>query len=500
MTEPAYDVRPIGSVESPLVDPATAPKQGHEGSPDAWLEFDQDVREGLRDLRVGTEIILLTWLDRARRDLLVVRPRDDPANPETGVFSTRSADRPNPIGLHRVQILAIDGTRLRVRNLEALDGTPIIDVNPFSVAASTNELCPATRRRVMSDHQHRGHEPGHEHEAGREHRQGLRGLVDGLLSRHRHDTSETVSSAIEGSREGMRALKISLCGLAATALLQLVVALASRSVALLADTVHNFADALTAVPLAIAFWIGRRPPTNRYTYGYGRAEDLAGIVILATIATSAAIAAWQAIGRLLHPQEVRNVGWVLAAGIIGFLGNELVAVYRIRVGRRIGSAALVADGLHARTDGLTSLAVVGGAIGVAAGFPLADPIVGLLITIAILLVLKNAARDIYHRLMDGVEPAVIDQVHAVVSAVPGIEAIESVRMRWIGHQLHAVVEVVSDCDLTIAHAHDIAEEAHHRLLHEIPHLAQAIIHTSPCSHDGRDHHAVTAHHFDRRPA
>ncbi len=130
MTNGRYELLPIGRVESPLVDPALAPKQGHEGSPDAWLEFNPEVGEGLRDLRVGTEIIVLTWLDRARRDVLLVHPRDDPANPETGVFSTPSADRPNPVGLHRVEILAIDGPRLRVRNLEALDGTPILDVKP----------------------------------------------------------------------------------------------------------------------------------------------------------------------------------------------------------------------------------------------------------------------------------------------------------------------------------------------------------------------------------
>ena len=130
MTEGTYVLQPIGWVESPLVDRDMAAKQGDEGSPDAWLVFGPEVSEGLRDLRAGTEVILLTWLDRARRDELVVHPRGDPARPETGVFSTRSPDRPNPIGLHRVAILSIEGTRVRVRNLEALDGTPILDVKP----------------------------------------------------------------------------------------------------------------------------------------------------------------------------------------------------------------------------------------------------------------------------------------------------------------------------------------------------------------------------------
>jgi tRNA-Thr(GGU) m(6)t(6)A37 methyltransferase TsaA len=131
MTKLSYEVRPIGTVESPLVDREAAPRQGDEGSPDAWLVFDPGVSEGIRDLQPGTEVILLTWLDRARRDVLTVHPRGDSRNPLTGVFSTRSPDRPNPIGLHRVRIESIDGTRVRVRNLEALDGTPIVDVKPL---------------------------------------------------------------------------------------------------------------------------------------------------------------------------------------------------------------------------------------------------------------------------------------------------------------------------------------------------------------------------------
>ncbi|HEX3645020.1 MAG TPA: tRNA (N6-threonylcarbamoyladenosine(37)-N6)-methyltransferase TrmO [Vicinamibacterales bacterium] len=130
MTTSRYEIRPIGTVESPLVDRAAAPRQGDEGSPDAWLVFDAEMSQGIRDLQAGTDVILLTWLDRARRDVLAVHPRGDRSNPLTGVFSTRSPDRPNPIGLHRVHIVSIDGTRVRVRNLEALDGTPIVDVKP----------------------------------------------------------------------------------------------------------------------------------------------------------------------------------------------------------------------------------------------------------------------------------------------------------------------------------------------------------------------------------
>lgn len=340
---------------------------------------------------------------------------------------------------------------------------------------------------MSAPHAHDHHHP--------EHATGIRGLWASLFAPHSHDAAESVDAALEASDEGPRALKISLAALVVTAVLQLGIVLATGSVALLADTVHNFADALTALPLGLAFWLGRRPPTRRYTYGYGRAEDLAGVFIVAMIALSAVVAVWEAIDRLMHPRPVQNVGWVIAAGLIGAIGNELVAVYRIRVGRRIGSAALVADGLHARTDALTSLAVVFGAVGVAAGAEVADPVVGVVIAIAILALLKGAGRDVYRRLMDSVDPALVDAVEQTLAAVPGVRDVEAVRIRWVGHELRAEAEIVSDADLSLADAHGIAEEARHRLLHDIPRLAEATIHSCPSAHDGRDHHAVTAHHF-----
>lgn len=357
-----------------------------------------------------------------------------------------------------------------------------------------SEIHPVGKTRGDHSHPHGDDSHAHSHHDG-----GLRGMVAHFFSGHSHDAADSVDAALESSTEGLRALKISLVGLAVTAALQVVVVMISGSVALLADTIHNFSDALTAVPLGIAFWIGRRPPTKRYTYGYGRAEDLAGIFIVAMIGLSAGIALWEALQRLAHPRPVHNLGLVFAAGFIGFVGNELVAVYRIRIGRKIGSAALVADGLHARTDGFTSLAVVVGAAGVAAGFELADPIAGLLITLAILFVLKNAARDIYRRLMDSVDPHLVEEVHRVLAGVPGIEEVESVHIRWIGHSLRAEVEVISNSELTLVDAHAIAEEAHHRLLHDIPRLARVTIHTNPCHHDGRDHHAASGHHFPTQP-
>jgi cation diffusion facilitator family transporter len=254
---------------------------------------------------------------------------------------------------------------------------------------------------------------------------------------HSHDASAKVDRAMEASAQGMRTLWISLAGLGVTAVLQAGVVALSGSVALLGDSIHNAADALTAVPLGIAFLAGRRAATRRFTCGFGRAEDLAGIVIVMLIALSSALAAAAAIDRLLHPATVSHLPWVAVAAVIGFIGNEWVARYRIRVGRAIGSAALVADGLHARTDGFTSLAVLLGAAGVALGWRLADPVIGLVITLAILLVLKDAAREVFRRLMDAVDPALLETAEAALAPVEGVLEVSQLRMRWIGHHLHA---------------------------------------------------------------
>jgi len=338
--------------------------------------------------------------------------------------------------------------------------------------------------------QHEQHEHGHEHE----HATGLKGFVRSVFKPHSHDAADSVDLALEASSEGIRALKISLLVLGATAVAQLLVYFATGSVALLADTIHNFSDALTAVPLWVAFVLARRAPTKRFNYGYGRAEDLAGIFVVAMIALSAVVAGWESIHRLLDPQPLRNVGAVLLAGVLGFAGNEAVAVYRIRVGRKIGSAALVADGLHARTDGFTSLGVAAGAIGVLAGFPLADPIVGLLITLAILVVLRGAARDIYRRLMDAVEPELVDAAERTLHAVPGVLDVEAVRLRWVGHRLRAEAGLVVDNALTAWDGHEVAVEAKHQLLHAFPKLDDATVHVCPDTFGGRDPHERLAHH------
>lgn len=309
-----------------------------------------------------------------------------------------------------------------------------------------------------------------------------------LVVPHSHKSTESIDSALESSREGLRALWISLFGLGITAAIQAVLVAITDSVALLGDTLHNIADALTAVPIAIAFMIGRRAANRAYTYGYGRAEDLAGIIVVIAIAGSVVAASWTAIARLLNPAEVTNLPAVAAAGAVGFLGNELVARYRIRVGRRIGSAALIADGLHARADGFTSLGVIAAAAGTCAGWGLADPIVGLVIAAAILFMLKDAAREVYRRLMDAVDPSLVDQVEEKLLAVTGVRDIIAVRLRWIGHRLHAEADIVVDADLSLLAAHELAADAEQQLIQAVPRLASVTVHTDPDSHPGPHHH------------
>jgi cation diffusion facilitator family transporter len=327
------------------------------------------------------------------------------------------------------------------------------------------------------DHEHsRRHAHDHDHE----HPTGVKGFFYGLFVRHSHDAADSIDDALEASTAGIRAVKISLVLLVITATLQVVVVMVSGSVALLADTIHNFSDALTAVPLWVAFVLSRRAATRRYTYGYGRVEDLAGLFIVTMIGLSALLAGYESIRRFFEPQPLTNLGWVLAAGLIGFAGNELVAVYRIRVGRRIHSEALVADGLHARADGFTSLAVVLGVIGVWAGFPLADPIVGLLISIAIFMLLWGTSRDIGRRLLDGVDPSLVDRAEHSIRSVPGINEVETVRMRWIGHRLSVEATVTSDPAMPVGRFHQLEHQADDLIRSSVPSVAA--VRLNPSAH------------------
>lgn len=312
---------------------------------------------------------------------------------------------------------------------------------------------------------------------------------------HAHGTGEhghthgVIDASIPTTTQGISAIKWSFVILAATAIFQLVVVYFSSSVALLADTIHNLGDATTAIPLWVAFVLARRKPSKTFTYGLGRVEDLAGIIIVLIILASAIFAGYAAIDRLFNPQPIEHLGWLTAAGIIGFIGNEAVAVLRIRVGRRINSAALIADGYHARTDGLTSLAVVVGAIGVGLGFPLADPIIGLVITVAIFGIVWQSARSVLTRMLDGVEPGTIDEIHHGAAHVDGIEKVVSAKGRWIGHRLHLDVEIAVSDDLLLGTANSIADELRHELADHIPGLeATTVSFVSASASEAHGHH------------
>ena len=294
----------------------------------------------------------------------------------------------------------------------------------------------------------------------------------------------------------MWAVKWSFAGLLFTALLQGAVVLLTNSVALLADTIHNIGDAFTAVPLAIAFMFARLKPTRKFTFGWGRIEDLAGVAVVLTILVSAIIAGYEAIDRFIHPSDVRYVWAVIAASVIGFVGNEGVALFRIRVGKEIGSAALVADGYHARVDGWTSLGVLLGAIGVWLGYPVADPLVGIGITVAIFFIVWESGKSIFTRLLDGVENGLLEEIVHTTQHVPGVKSVGEVRARWLGHRLRVEINVAVDSHLTVTQGHGIANEVRHQLQHRFEHLGDAIVHVDPEEKAGEVHHRIREHTHD----
>lgn len=305
-----------------------------------------------------------------------------------------------------------------------------------------------------------------------------------------------VDPSILTTTRGIWAVKWSFIGLMITALFQAIVFHFSGSVALLADTIHNFGDASTAIPLWLAFRLARLRPTKRFPYGYGKVEDLAGAIIVVIILISAIVAGHETIDRFMNPKPVSNVWAVAAASVIGFIGNEMVAVFRIRVGKEIHSAALVADGYHARVDGLTSLAVLGSVIGIWLGYPLADPIVGLIITVLILRILWSSARTVFMRIIDGVDPEILDEIQHAAMHVEGIEDVSEVRVRWIGHWLHGEVNLTVSPNLSICEAHNLAQEARHEILHHLPYLSNAVIHIDPSTASGETFHRIDNHMHD----
>src|SRR5262249_36856427 len=226
-----------------------------------------------------------------------------------------------------------------------------------------------------------------------------------------------------------------------------------------------------AIPLGIAFLFARKRANKRFTFGYGRVEDLAGVSIVLMILFSAIVAGYESVDRFFNPQEISHLWSVAVASLVGFAGNEAVAIFRIRVGRRIGSAALIADGHHASVDGWTSLAVLVGVLGVYFGYPLADPIVGLIITIAIFGIVIQSGKEIFMRMLDGVDPHVVDEIRHAAAHVPEVKEVTDIRDRWLGHRLHAEVNVTLPSRVTLHDAHSVGEEVRHQLLHHLKYLS-----------------------------
>lgn len=335
---------------------------------------------------------------------------------------------------------------------------------------------------MVGHHQSHHHEPAHAHDrAGYDHTHG------------------TLDPTLLASEKGIWAVKWSLLILLITTVLQATVVAFTSSVALLADTIHNFGDAATAVPLWVAFAMARKPPTKRFSYGYGRVEDLAGIIIVVIMLVSGVLAAYTSISRLFQPQEIHQLFAVAAASLLGFTGNALVARFRLRVGEEIGSAALIADGYHARTDALTSLGVLLGAVGVWLGYPQADPVVGLVITFVIFRIVWESGKSLFTRLLDGVDPEVIDEVTHSAKHVPEVLEVTEVRVRWIGHRLLADVNIAIQSELSVEQGHEIAREVRHQLLHHLPYLANATIHVDPATASGERHHLISDHTHDQLP-
>jgi len=333
------------------------------------------------------------------------------------------------------------------------------------------------------DHSH-DHED-HDHPHDQSHGYGGHGHTHGV-----------VDPSITTSEKGIWAIKWSFVVLFITALIQGVIVWLSGSVALLADTIHNLSDAATAVPLWVAFALSRWKPNKRFTYGYGRVEDLAGVAIILTITFSAIVAGYVTVQRFLHPQPIDYLWAVVGASIIGFIGNEAAAVIRIKVGKQIESAALIADGYHARTDGWTSLAVLFGALGVWLGYPLADPIVGLLITIAIVQIVWQSSKAVFTRMLDGVEPHIVDEIREAAGHAGGVEQVTEVRARWLGHRLHAELNVAVASHHSVADGHAIAKEVRHKLLHHLTYLSSVMIHVDPTEEAGEKFHRILEHSHD----
>jgi len=334
----------------------------------------------------------------------------------------------------------------------------------------------------VHEHNEHDHDQGHNHD---EHEHGQKG--------HGHEHGK-VDADLYGNRAGLRAVQISTAGMLLVSVIQFAIAWVGGSAGLFADALHNFGDVFTTIALWIAFVISNRAANQRYTYGYYRSEDLAGIFIVLVIIASATVSAVESIQKLKSGNVPTQIYLSMAAALVGVAGNELLAQYKISVGKRINSVSLIADGHHSRIDGLTSLAAFIGLVGVLLGFPKADPIAGIVITIVIVAVVFSTSRSVLQRLLDAVDPHIVPSIITLASSVPGVEQVTDVRARWVGHTLHVVMNIEVNAELTLSKAHGIAEEVRHRLFHDIKGLSEVLIHTDPSSASG-DYHQELAHHI-----
>lgn len=326
-----------------------------------------------------------------------------------------------------------------------------------------------------SHQQHHDHSQDHHHHSGNFLVKIAQALhLPGFTHDHSHHDL-AADRAFLDNRLAVRTVWIALVALGLTTALQIVITIASGSVALLADTVHNLGDALNSIPLLFAFYIARRAANKRYTYGYGRLEDIAGVFIVISIGFSAAYIIYESVQRLLNPLPLANLEWIALASLVGFVGNELVALMQIHVGRRIGSDAMIADGQHALIDGLTSLAVLIAVIGTLIGAPILDPIVGVVIGIAIVGITWNAIKAVWYRMMDAVDPHLVEHVEAHVLGLDGVLAIETLRLRWVGHRMYGVIKIAVPADTTLEASGEILRAVQHEAGQVIPQLEELTV-------------------------
>ncbi|MEM7031728.1 MAG: cation diffusion facilitator family transporter [Chloroflexota bacterium] len=320
---------------------------------------------------------------------------------------------------------------------------------------------------------------------GHKHPEGVIGWIGAVLHLpgFDHDHAETdsvaVDEAVRDNNLGILTIWVSLGVLFLTTIFQAAIYYFGNSVALLADTAHNFVDALNSIPLLIAFYLARRLATRRFTYGFGRAEDIAGVFIVLSIVYSAGLILIESFQRLFNPHPLDNLGLIAIAALVGFIGNEGVANLQIRVGKRIGSDAMVADGQHARIDGITSLAVLVAVFGSWINLPILDPIIGILIGVAIVGIAWNAIKKVFYRLMDGVDPGIVSRIEHFAEQVDGVERIAKLRVHWVGHRLFAEITAVVDETRSLVESHYLGQHIQQALYEAIPAMGETVVQFEP---------------------